>query len=88
MTTTTISSMTGLNRWIIDGQKVHFFHYRSHSEHKSGKGGFTRAYILNPDGSERFAARADCSDKDNFCYARGREIAFGRLLKFVQEQKA
>lgn len=48
------------------------------------QGGLTACTILDENGNE-FHAKSECSLKDNFVYAIGRKIAYGRALKKMQQ---
>ena len=45
------------------------------------KGGLTRCLITNGNGETLAVGEAWCSMADNFSYARGRAIAYGRAIK-------
>ena len=81
-------------------EKVWYKHYRLPQEQDKEKiypysrgkmdwipacrGGLTACTILDENGNE-FYAEAECSLKDNFVYATGRKIAYGRALKQMRE---
>ena len=43
-------------------------------------GGLTECHIVLSNGQD-IVGIAECSHKDNFCYATGRKIAYGRAMK-------
>ena len=51
----------------------------------SCKGGATECHLVL-DNDEEIVTVAECSLKDNFVYAIGRNIAYGRALKVFNEQ--
>lgn len=58
-------------------------YFRGRSEWEpSTKGGHTICIIVGENNKE-YAGFSVCSDKDTFNYKVGREIAFGRALKFM-----
>lgn len=60
-----------------DGIKFLHFRKRGANGEVASRGGLTIAY-LDQEG-RRFCAVAQCSEQDNFCKARGRELASNRL---------
>ena len=49
------------------------------------RGGLTTCTLI--DGETATVGHATCSEKDAFCYRIGREIAYGRALKRLEEQR-
>jgi hypothetical protein len=61
------------------------FHFRNPGE----RGGKTICRIKIPFGPDNavYEGTANCSLQDSFCYARGREIAFGRAVKLLRQDR-
>lgn len=54
----------------------------AHTDHISPHGGYTEIYLTTPENISYFAA-SHCADDDNFNYAVGRNICFGRIRKAI-----